>query len=116
MKFLRAYAKMKADLNKIFPEDEEIAMAITEHQKINADEELRRRMEDREREAFDIAVIRGAAFRQGKLEGKAEGKEEGKFEIAGNLYRLDRPLEEICAATGLALDELKKYLATLTRP
>ena len=116
MKFSRAYAKMKVNLNEIFPEDEEIAMAMTEHQKINADEELRRRMEDREREAFDIAVIKGAAFKQGKLEGRVEGKAEGKFEIAGNLYRLGRPLEEICAATGLGLDELKKYLATLTMP
>ncbi len=123
MKFSRAYARMKVDLNEIFPEDKEIAMAITEHQKINADEEMRRRMEDREREAFDMAVIKGAAFKQGKLEGKAEGKlegklegkAEGKFEIAGNLYKLGRPLEEICTATGLGLDELKIYLAALSR-
>ncbi len=107
MKFSRAYAKIRMNLNEIFPEDEEIAMAITEHQKINADEEMRRRMEDREREAFDIAVIRGAAFKQGKL--------EGKFEIARNLYKLGRPLEEICTATGLGLDELKNYLAALSR-
>lgn len=76
-------------------------------------------MEDREREAFDMAVIRGAAFKQGKLEGKlegrAEGKVESKFEIAGNLYKIGRPLEEICNATGLGLDEFKKYLATLSR-
>ncbi len=115
MKFSRAYAKMKVNLNEIFPDDEEIAMAITEHQKINADEELRRRMEDREREAFDLAMIRGAAFKQGQTEGKLEGKLEGKFEVACNLYKLGRPLEEICAATGIDLDELKKYLATLSR-
>jgi len=84
---------------------------VNELKKIDFEEELRR-MEDREREAFDMAVIKGAAYRQGK----AEGKLEGKLEIAGNFYKLGCPLEEICAATGLALDELKKYLATLTRP
>jgi len=88
---------------------------VNELKKIDFEEELRR-MEDREREAFDMAVIKGAAYRQGK----AEGKLEGKLEIAGNFYKnfykLGCPLEEICAATGLGIDELKKYLATLTRP
>ncbi len=92
---------------------------VNELKKIDFEEELRR-MEDREREAFDMAVIKGAAYRQGKaegkLEGKLEGRLEGKLEIAGNFYKLGCPLEEICAATGLGIDELKKYLATLTRP
>ncbi|HNS10674.1 MAG TPA: hypothetical protein PKN29_13305 [Candidatus Ozemobacteraceae bacterium] len=88
---------------------------VNELKKIDFEEELRR-MEDREREAFDMAVIKGAAYRQGKAEGKLEGRLEGKLEIAGNFYKLGCPLEEICAATGLGIDELKKYLATLTRP
>ena len=103
MKFSRAYAKMKVDLNKIFPEDEEIAMAITEHQKINADEELRRRMEDREREAFDIAVIRGAAFRQGKLEGMAK--------IICRLHANGLSIEDIARNTGLEVCEIEKILS-----
>ena len=111
MKFSRAYAKMKVDLNKIFPEDEEIAMAITEHQKINADEELRRRMEDREREAFDIAVIRGAAFRQGKLEGKAEGFAEGMAKIICRLHANDLSIEDIARNTGLEVCEIEKILS-----
>ena len=88
---------------------------VNKLKKIDFEEELRR-MEDREREAFDMAVIKGAAYRQGKAEGKLEGRLEGKLEIAGNFYKLGCPLEEICAATGLGIDELKKYLATLTRP
>ena len=111
MKFSRAYAKMKVDLNKIFPEDEEIAMAITEHQKINADEELRRRMEDREREAFDIAVIRGTAFRQGKLEGKAEGFAEGMAKIICRLHANDLSIEDIARNTGLEVCEIEKILS-----
>ena len=111
MKFSRAYAKMKVDLNKIFPEDEEIAMAITEHQKINADEELRRRMEDREREAFDMAVIRGAAFRQGKLEGKAEGFAEGMAKIICRLHANDLSIEDIARNTGLEVCEIEKILS-----
>ena len=83
---------------------------VNELKKVDFEEELRR-MEDREREAFDMAVIKGAAYRQGK----AEGRLEGKLEIAGNFYKLGCSLEEICAATGLGLDELKKYLATVSQ-
>lgn len=90
-------------------------MAIAEHQKINADEELRRRMEDREREAFDMAVIKGAAFKQGKLEGKLEGKAEGFVEgmakIICSLHANGLSIEDIARNTGLEVCEIEKILS-----
>jgi len=56
----------------------EILMVVNELQKLNTDEKMRRRMEDREQAALDLAVYGGAAFREGKLEGKIEGKIEGQ--------------------------------------
>jgi len=78
-------------------------MAITEHQKINADEELRRRMEDREREAFDMAVIKGAAFKQGKLEGKAE--------VIRMLINSGLSAEDIAQKIGSSIAEINMLLS-----
>ena len=85
---------------------------VNELKKINADTEKRQLMEAREKSRTYVISQKESSFRAGKREGKIESK----FEIAGNFYKLGRPLEEICAATGLGLDELKKYLATLSTP
>ncbi|GAB1354116.1 hypothetical protein MASR1M12_28540 [Erysipelotrichia bacterium] len=89
---------------------------VNELKKINADAEKRQLMEAREKSRTYVISQKESSFRAGKREGRAEGKIESKFEIAGNFYKLGRPLEEICAATGLGLDELKKYLATVSQP
>ncbi len=68
-------------------------------------------MEDREREAFDMAVIRGTAFKQGKLEGKAEGLAEGMAEIISRLHANGSSIEDIARNTGLELNEIRKLLS-----
>ncbi|HNX77673.1 MAG TPA: hypothetical protein PLM07_01375 [Candidatus Rifleibacterium sp.] len=88
---------------------------VNELKKISADTKKRQLMEAREKSRTYVISQKESSFRAGKREGKAEGKVESKFEIAGNLYKIGRPLEEICNATGLGLDEFKKYLATLSR-
>ena len=95
-------------------------MAIKELQKINADEKMRRRMADREKEALDLAIIKGAVYNRGKEDGKIEGRVEGrtegraeeKFEIARKMLALNVGLELIKQATGLTEEELQK----LTQP
>ncbi len=84
---------------------------VSELKKISADEELRRRMEDRERGAFDMAVIRGAAFKQGKLEGKLEGKAEEMAVIISRLHAGGLSVEELSFKTGLKPEEIKKLLS-----
>jgi len=102
MKFSHIYGKMGVEIPPYL--DEEVyAMAIAQHRQLNANEKMRRRMEERERCELDIALIRGAAYdkgvarghslgkteglieglAKGKIEGKAEGKAEGKIEGRG---------------------------------
>ncbi len=120
LKFGEIYGRMTAELEDGLKKEEGITDMVNELKKINADAEKRQLMEAREKSRTYVISQKESSFRAGKREGKAEGRAEGKieskFEIAGNLHKLGRPLEEICTATGLALDELKKYLATLTRP
>lgn len=96
-------------------------MVVNELQKLNADEKMRRRMEDREQAAIDLAIYRGAAYREGHEEGKAEGraeglregeikgKSEGKAEeketVALRLHHLGLSNIVISEATGLSENE-----------
>lgn len=123
LKFGEIYGKIGSELDDGLKKEEGITDMVNELKKINADAEKRQLMEAREKSRTYVISQKESSFRAGKREGeaeglargKAEGKIESKFEIAGNFYKLGRPLEEICAATGLGLDELKKYLATLSR-
>ncbi|HAE37009.1 MAG TPA: hypothetical protein DCG57_00030, partial [Candidatus Riflebacteria bacterium] len=77
-------------------------------QKINADEKMRRRMADREKEALDLAIIKGAVYKRGKEEGQALEK----LEIARKMLALGIKTDIIMQATGLTEEELQK----LTQP
>ena len=115
LKFGENYGKISAELDDGLKKEEGITDMVNELKKINADTKKRQLMEAREKSRTYVISQKESSFRAGKREGKAEGKVESKFEIAGNLYKIGRPLEEICNATGLGLDEFKKYLATLSR-
>jgi len=104
----------------------EILMVVDELQKLNTDEKMRRRMEDREQAALDLAIYRGYAFREGReegkiegraeglLEGEAKGKAEGKAEekeaVAMRLHKLGLSTAMIAEATGLSEEQLTKLL------
>jgi len=79
---------------------------VNELKKIDVDEELRR-TEEREREAYALAVIREAAFE--------EGRREAKLEAAKILFGYNRPLEEISTVTGIGIDKLKRMKAAAER-
>ncbi len=108
MKFSKAYARMKVDLTKVFPDEEEMAMALTEHTKLHADEAMRIRMEDRERARIDEILLRSAYLKEGRTEGKSEKAKE----IARALKTEGMSDEFIMKTTGLSPEELKNCLKT----
>ena len=116
MKFSETYGKLDSKIPGMLTEEEPINMAIKELQKINADEKMRRRMADREKEALDLAIIKGAVYNRGKEDGKIEGRVEGltegqakeKLEIAKKMLALNADIEFIKLATDLTAEELQK--------
>lgn len=95
---------MRVDLTKVFPDEEEMAMALTEHTKLHADEAMRIRMEDRERARIDEILLRNAYTKEGAAQ-KAR-------EIARALKSEGMTDEFIMKITGLAPEELKNCLKT----
>ena len=63
------------------------------------------REEDLERIANTRQTL---AFDEGLELGLEQGLEQGVIKIAKNLINLNLPLEKICEATGLSIEELKK--------
>jgi len=104
MKFSETYGKLGVEIPGTLSEEEPINMAIKELQKINADEKMRRRMADREKEALDLAIIKGAVYKRGKEEGQALEK----LEIAKRMLALKADIELVKQATGLTENELQK--------
>lgn len=81
-------------------------MSIDQHQEFGNNEKLRR-SEDDEREAYALAVIREAAFE--------EGRREAKLEAAKIMFGYNRPFEEISTVTGISIDRLKRMKAAAER-
>lgn len=78
-------------------------MALSEHRKINSDQEMRYMMELEERARLDQIFLRNASIK----EGLKEGQNKAKIEIAKNLFKMGLPLEKIAEATGLTTQELE---------
>ena len=101
LKFSKAYARMGLKSTAVFPDEEELAMALEEHVKLNADAAMRLRMEDRERDRIEEIIKHSAAIKEGR---KAE-----KLEIARKLKAEGMPANLIQKITGLSeadLDQL----------
>lgn len=82
-------------------------MAMAEHQKINADEEMRILLEDREKAEFNLALIKGAE--------RSLGRAEGKAEVALALLQMGQGIESVSKATGLSVKDLEKLRAADTK-
>ncbi|HAE39541.1 MAG TPA: hypothetical protein DCG57_13045 [Candidatus Riflebacteria bacterium] len=82
-------------------------MAIAQHQQLNASEKMRRRMEERELAAIDLAIIKGAVLEKGITIGLARGKAE----TAVKLQRLGASREMIMQATGFSEEDLQEILS-----
>ncbi len=112
----------------VFPDEEELAMALEEHVKLNADAAMRLRMEDRERDRIEEIIRHSAAIKEGRaigreegrvegrieglVEGRTEGRNEEKLEIAGKLKAEGMPAALIQKITGLSEDEITSLPAS----
>jgi len=124
LKFSKAYARMGLKNTAVFPDEEELAMALEEHVKLNADAAMRLRMEDRERDRIEEIIRHSAAIKEGRAigreegrvegrtEGRTEGRNEEKLEIAGKLKAEGMPAALIQKITGLSEDEITRLPAS----
>jgi len=102
LKFSKAYARMGLKSTAVFPDEEELAMALEEHVKLNADAAMRLRMEDRERDRIEEIIKHSAAIK----EGRAEGRNAEKLEIARKLKAEGMPATLIQKTTGISEADL----------
>jgi predicted transposase/invertase (TIGR01784 family) len=118
MKFSKAYARMKVDASTIFPVEEELNMALSEHLRLNADEAMRIRMEQEERARLDEIFLRNYSLKLGMEKGRAEGRVEGRVEglaegiaqVAMNLLQMGMPVESVSKATGLSIEQITQLV------
>ena len=93
-------------------ENKEIKKANEELDKILSDEKERYLADLRFKYLSDRATMIETGIREGKEQGKKEGKKEGKrlkaIEIAKNMLKDKKDLNEIIKYTGLTEDEIKK--------
>ncbi|MDD3146871.1 MAG: hypothetical protein PHD82_06175 [Candidatus Riflebacteria bacterium] len=108
LKFSKAYARIGLKSTAVFPDEEELAMALEEHVKLNADAAMRLRMEDRERDRIEEIIKHSAAIKEGRAIGREEGREAEKIEIARNLKAEGMPATLIQKVTGLSDADLKR--------
>ena len=114
LKFSKAYARMGLKNTAVFPDEEELSMALEEHVKLNADAAMRLRMEDRERNRIEEIIKHSAAIKEGRAIGREEGRVEGrvegrnaeKLEIARKLKAEGMPATLIQKITGLSEADL----------
>lgn len=112
------------EMEMLAHENPEIEKAYDALQDLSNDEAIRHEAQQREmylqnemainEERYEQGIKKGKeqGIKEGKEQGIKEGKEQGlkesKIEIAKNLLRINLPLEQISAATGLSIDEIKK--------
>ena len=104
------------EMEMLAHENPEIEKAYDALQDLSNDEAIRHEAQQREmylqnemainEERYEQGIKKGKE--QGIKEGKEQGLKESKIEIAKNLLGINLPLEQISAATGLSVDEIKK--------
>ena len=96
------------EMEMLAHENPEIEIAYDALQDLSNDEAKRHEAQQREMYLQNEMAINEERYEQGVKEGKEQGLKESKIEIAKNLLRINLPLEQISAATGLSVDEIKK--------
>ncbi len=96
------------EMEMLAHENPEIEKAYDALQDLSNDEAKRHEAQQREMYLQNEMAINEERYEQGVKEGKEQGLKESKIEIAKNLLRINLPLEQISAATGLSVDEIKK--------
>ncbi|OQB46030.1 MAG: PD-(D/E)XK nuclease family transposase [Synergistetes bacterium ADurb.Bin155] len=74
----------------------------------NTDEHLRELLISREMFLLDMNTEKQAARKEGRQEGLEEGRQEGIMLVAQNLLKMGQSIEDVCKATGLLPEQVKK--------
>jgi predicted transposase/invertase (TIGR01784 family) len=82
----------------------EVRGAVDTLYRISEDPEVRAQMEYREKARHDHATLLYAAVQ----EGEARGETRSRAEIARNLKKRGRPIDQIVEDTGLSAEEIAK--------
>lgn len=96
------------EMEMLAHENPEIEKAYDALQDLSNDEAIRHKAQQREMYLQNEMAINEERYEQGIKKGKEQGLKESKIEIAKNLLGINLPLEQISAATGLSVDEIKK--------
>lgn len=95
------------EMEMLAHENPEIEKAYDALQDLSNDEAIRHEAQQREMYLQNEMAINEERYEQGMKEGKEQGLKESKIEIAKNLLRINLPLEQISAATGLSISEIE---------
>jgi predicted transposase/invertase (TIGR01784 family) len=114
MQFLRG--RRKEDFEMIAERNPEVRGAVNTLYRISEDPEVRAQMEYREKARHDHATLLYAAVREGEARGEARGVAQGvvqgearkSAEIARNMKKRGRPVDQIAEDTGLSAEEIAK--------
>jgi len=108
VKFIKS--NNEEELNMLAESKPQIKKAVAVLKELSADERTRMIAEAREFARRDAVSLMNRAIEEGKAEGftigKAEGIAEGIYSVAKNLLKINIPVEQIIAVTGLTKAEL----------
>jgi predicted transposase/invertase (TIGR01784 family) len=105
MQFLRG--KRKEDFEMAAKRNPDVRGAVDALYRISEDPEVRAQM-DREKARHDHATLLYAAVQEGEARGEVRGKARSRAEIARNLKKRGRPVDQIAEDTGLSAEEIAK--------
>ena len=101
-------AETEEELDMVSQRNPQIKRAAVKLRELSADEKTRDMFERREKGRRDVAAL---------VDKKAiEAEHKTKIEIARNLLRRNRPIEEIMEDTGLTREEVEKIKQTTDQP
>ncbi len=81
-------------------------MALSEHLRLNADDEMRIRMEQEERARLDEIFLKNYSLKRGREEGRAEAIAL----VALNLLQMGMSVEDVSKATGLSIEQINQLV------
>ena len=115
-------AETEEELDMLAQRNPQVRKAVVKLRELSADERARDMLERREKgrrdfdDFMDGAEKRGHAEglaegrAEGLAEGRAEGLAEGRIDVARNLVKMNMPIEQIIAASGLTREEIEMLL------
>ncbi|MDR0654740.1 MAG: Rpn family recombination-promoting nuclease/putative transposase, partial [Treponema sp.] len=106
MQFLRG--KRKEDFEMAAERNPEVRGAVDTLYRLSEDAEVRAQMEYRDKARRDHATLLHAAIQEGEARGKVQGEARSRMEIARNMKKRGRPVDQITEDTGLSAEEIAR--------